>query len=125
MKLQTSRKFLPVVHASTFALAMICACLAITALPVHAQTYSVLHTFTGGNDGGQPVAADCALHAATAQLQRCRANALHVCCWFCLACASAFIPPAHGGEALIAPPLCCHCCGVRATMPSACRPREN
>lgn len=45
MKLQASLKFLPVVHSSTFALAMICACLTI--MPVHAQTFSVLHTFTG------------------------------------------------------------------------------
>lgn len=53
MKLHTSQKFLPVLHSLTFAFAMVCVCVTLTTLPVHAQTYTVLHTFSGA-DGAVP-----------------------------------------------------------------------
>lgn len=41
---------------SAFALAMLCALTVICPCPARAQTYSVLHNFTGGSDGGNPTA---------------------------------------------------------------------
>lgn len=38
-----------------FALAMLCAITVIATRPAQAQTFSVLHTFSGGVDGGAPV----------------------------------------------------------------------
>lgn len=44
------------IHGAAFALVLLCALTLLGMTPTQAQTYSVLHNFTGGNDGATPKA---------------------------------------------------------------------